>query len=116
MQHAAFARSSQDAGPPQRAGRGTAASIVWYVGGAGGPRRAASLRRGGSTMNIELKRIYDDPKGHDGYRVLVDRLWPRGLRMSNVEFDLWLKDLGPSDTLRKWFAHDPHRWEDLRRY
>jgi uncharacterized protein YeaO (DUF488 family) len=67
-------------------------------------------------MNIEMKRIYDDPKGHDGYRVLVDRLWPRGLRMTEVEFDLWLKDLGPSETLRKWFAHEPGKWEDFRRF
>lgn len=67
-------------------------------------------------MNIEIRRIYDDPKGTDGYRVLVDHLWPRGLRMSNVEFDLWLKDLSPSDTLRKWFAHEPSKWEDFRRY
>jgi uncharacterized protein YeaO (DUF488 family) len=66
-------------------------------------------------MNVEVKRIYDDPMGHDGYRVLVDRLWPRGLRHDQVDFDLWLKDLGPSDELRKWFAHDPARWEEFRR-
>ncbi len=48
-------------------------------------------------MNIEIRRIYDDPRGHDGYRVLVDRLSPRGLKMTAVEFDLWLKDFAPSD-------------------
>ena len=67
-------------------------------------------------MNIEVKRIYDSPREADGYRVLVDRLWPRGLRSDQVEFDLWLKDIAPSDQLRKWFAHDPAKWELFRKY
>jgi len=65
-------------------------------------------------MNIEIQRIYDSPRGDKGYRVLVDRLWPRGLRKDQVEFDVWMKELAPSDPLRTWFAHDPERWEEFR--
>ncbi|MDH4080627.1 MAG: DUF488 domain-containing protein [Nitrospira sp.] len=66
---------------------------------------------------IRLKRIYEPAAKSDGFRVLVDRLWPRGLSKSDAKLDLWLPDLGPSTTLRKWFNHDPERWaEFLRRY
>jgi uncharacterized protein YeaO (DUF488 family) len=59
---------------------------------------------------ISIKRIYDPPAGEDGVRVLVDRLWPRGVSKTNAMIDHWAKDLAPSDGLRKWFAHDPSRW------
>jgi len=62
-------------------------------------------------MHIEIKRIYDPPAADDGTRVLVDRLWPRGVSKDEVEFDHWAKDLAPSDDLRKWFDHDPEKFD-----
>lgn len=66
-------------------------------------------------MKITTKRIYDDPAGKAGCRVLVDRLWPRGLRKDQVHVDLWLKEIGPSDALRKWFGHDAAKWPTFKR-
>lgn len=66
-------------------------------------------------MEIRTKRIYEAPTADDGLRVLVDRLWPRGIRKADAAVDLWLRELAPSDTLRKWFAHDRARWDDFRR-
>ncbi len=66
-------------------------------------------------MSIRTKRVYDPPAEGDGFRVLVDRLWPRGLRKEAARVDLWLRELGPSDALRKWFQHDPQRWPEFRR-
>ena len=64
---------------------------------------------------IKIKRAYDDPAHDDGVRILVDRLWPRGLSKAAASVDLWLKDLAPSSTLRRWFNHDPARWAEFRR-
>jgi uncharacterized protein YeaO (DUF488 family) len=64
-------------------------------------------------MDIRLKRAYEPPAQSDGVRVLVDRLWPRGLRKENAELDEWMKDIAPSSELRKWFNHDPERWEEF---
>lgn len=61
-------------------------------------------------MSIETKRIYAHPSTADGYRVLVDRLWPRGLSRAIADIDLWLRDIGPSTELRKWYGHDVERW------
>ncbi len=58
----------------------------------------------------KLKRIYEKAEKGDGYRVLVDRLWPRGVSKENAALDLWLKDIAPSNELRKWFGHDPKKW------
>ena len=69
-------------------------------------RRAAMVR---------LKRVYEKPSKEDGFRVLVERLWPRGLTKERAGIDLWLKEIAPSDRLRKWFGHDPVRWEDFRK-
>ncbi len=66
-------------------------------------------------MAIRIKRIYDAPSPDDGYRVLVDRLWPRGVSHETAQIDEWLPDLGPSDDLRRWFWHDPERFEEFRR-
>jgi len=66
-------------------------------------------------MPIHLKRVYEEPHSQDGYRVLVDRLWPRGLSKDEAEADEWLKDVAPSDKLRRWFDHDPVRWPKFRR-
>jgi uncharacterized protein YeaO (DUF488 family) len=64
---------------------------------------------------IKLKRAYEEPSAQDGTRVLVDRLWPRGLRKQDAGIDHWFKEIAPSAELRKWFAHDPARWSDFRR-
>jgi uncharacterized protein YeaO (DUF488 family) len=64
--------------------------------------------------NVRLKRAYEPPEPDDGTRVLVDRLWPRGVRKADAAVDLWLKDLAPSTVLRKWFGHDPARWPEFR--
>ena len=60
-----------------------------------------------------IKRIYEPPRRDDGFRVLVDRLWPRGVSKERAQLDLWLKEIGPSDALRKWFGHDPKRWAEF---
>ncbi|HXX81678.1 MAG TPA: DUF488 domain-containing protein [Thermodesulfovibrionales bacterium] len=64
---------------------------------------------------IKLKRIYDPFSREDGKRVLVDRLWPRGIKKEDAHIDEWLRDIAPSDTLRKWFSHDPSRWEEFKK-
>jgi uncharacterized protein YeaO (DUF488 family) len=63
---------------------------------------------------IKLKRVYEKPSPEDGFRVLVERLWPRGLSKERAAVDLWLKDVAPSPDLRKWFGHDPARWEQFQ--
>lgn len=65
-------------------------------------------------MNIRIKRVYDEPHKDDGRRVLVDRLWPRGLTREQAGLDDWMKDIAPSDGLRKWFGHRSDRWEAFR--
>jgi len=62
---------------------------------------------------LKIKRIYDSPEKDDGFRVLVDRIWPRGISKDRAHLDLWLKEIAPSDSLRKWFAHDPKRWAEF---
>ncbi|RUW55459.1 DUF488 domain-containing protein [Mesorhizobium sp. M1A.F.Ca.ET.072.01.1.1] len=64
---------------------------------------------------IKLKRAYESPAADDGTRVLVDRLWPRGVKKTDAGIDCWMKELAPSAELRKWFGHDPARWEEFRR-
>ena len=63
---------------------------------------------------IVCKRIYDPPGPHDGHRVLVDRLWPRGMTKAEAAVDQWLKAVAPSPDLRKWFGHDPAHWDEFR--
>jgi len=65
-------------------------------------------------MEIKIKRVYEDPVKEDGIRILVDRLWPRGMTKEKARIDLWLKDIGPSTELRKWFGHDPAKWNEFR--
>src|SRR5512139_1785200 len=68
-------------------------------------------------MDIRLKRAYSEPSPDDGYRILVERLWPRGLTKERLAIELWLKEVAPSPELRKWFAHDPAKWtEFVERY
>lgn len=64
---------------------------------------------------IQVKRAYDPPSHDDGVRVLVDRLWPRGLSKAKASIDLWVKEVAPSKTLRRWFNHDPEKWSEFRR-
>ncbi len=63
---------------------------------------------------LKLKRTYDPADSQDGYRVLVDRLWPRGISKEKTKVDLWMKEIAPSDALRKWFGHDPERWTEFQ--
>jgi uncharacterized protein YeaO (DUF488 family) len=63
-----------------------------------------------------LKRAYEPPAVEDGTRILVDRLWPRGIKKADAAFDLWMKDVAPSTGLRQWFGHETDRWQDRRRY
>jgi len=65
--------------------------------------------------NVKLKRAYDHPIAKDGTRILIDRLWPRGVRKADAAIDRWVKDIAPSTGLRKWFGHDPARWHEFRR-
>jgi len=64
---------------------------------------------------IKVKRVYDQPKKSDGVRILVDRLWPRGMTKEKAGIDLWLRDIAPSDALRKWSHHDPERWPEFKK-
>lgn len=64
---------------------------------------------------MQIKRVYDKPETEDGARILVDRLWPRGLTKEKACVDLWLKDIAPSTELRKWFDHDPGKWDEFRK-
>ena len=64
---------------------------------------------------IKIKRIYDAPSDDDGSRILVDRLWPRGLSKEKAKVDLWLKEIAPSNELRKWYGHDPKKWAEFRK-
>ena len=78
---------------------------------------AASRERGddlGLHMTIRLKRAYLPPAPDDGCRILIDRLWPRGLAKADAALDLWLKDAAPSADLRRWFDHDPKKWAEFR--
>lgn len=66
------------------------------------------------SKRIKIKRAYEPATSADGVRVLVDRLWPRGLSKAELPFDEWLKDVGPTTTLRRWFNHDPEKWPEFR--
>ncbi len=64
---------------------------------------------------IQVKRIYESSDAKDGFRILVDRLWPRGIKKENANIDLWLKEIAPSDSLRKWFNHEPEKWDEFKK-
>lgn len=65
-------------------------------------------------MDIKVKRVYERPSNADGYRILVDRLWPRGLSRGIAKIDYWAKNVAPSPELRKWFSHEPGKWDEFR--
>jgi uncharacterized protein YeaO (DUF488 family) len=64
---------------------------------------------------IQIKRVYDPAASSDGFRMLVERLWPRGMKKEKAKLDAWLKDVAPSTELRKWFSHDPAKWMEFQR-
>lgn|SRR5690606_14798112 len=68
-----------------------------------------------SSPKIQVRRVYDPPARSDGCRILVDRIWPRGLSKDDVELDAWIKDVAPSAELRTWFGHDPSKWASFKR-
>jgi uncharacterized protein YeaO (DUF488 family) len=74
-----------------------------------------SFGMGTRRATIRLKRVYESPTEDDGNRILVERLWPRGVSKAKAEIDLWLKEVAPSAELRKWYGHDSARWEEFRR-
>lgn len=93
-----------------------------------GKRRAAELSSpacylhefeepppGASAHGVQIKRIYEEPQPGDGYRALIDRIWPRGISKQRAALDAWLTDLAPSNALRIWYGHDPKRWPEFRR-
>lgn len=84
------------------------------------PRSMTAVRRGrkaAAIVKIVRKRVYDTPSDDDGLRVLVDRIWPRGIKKADARLDLWARDLAPSTALRRWFAHDPKKWASfVKRY
>jgi len=73
------------------------------------------MRKIFSSRSIKLKRVYETPIKADGFRILVDRLWPRGIAKEKARVDLWLKDIAPSTELRTWFGHDPAKWKDFQK-
>jgi uncharacterized protein YeaO (DUF488 family) len=82
---------------------------------AGNIRGAGINFNGGFNMAVKIKRIYDPPEKADGTRILVDRLWPRGISKEKVRIDEWLKEIAPSDKLRQWFGHKAERWEEFQK-
>jgi len=79
------------------------------------PKSSPGIETGSEgQMNIKIKRVYEKPVKDDGSRILVDRLWPRGLTKEKASVDLWLKEIAPSTELRKWFGHDPDKWDRFR--
>ena len=64
---------------------------------------------------FKIKRAYQNPEKDDVYRILVDRLWPRGISKENAKIDLWMKDIAPSTKLRKWFGHDQEKWQEFKK-
>lgn len=64
---------------------------------------------------IKVKRVYEEPEESDGFRILVDRLWPRGISKEKAKIQLWLKEIAPTNELRKWYSHDPAKWEEFKK-
>ncbi len=77
-------------------------------------RKPSGRRKGGGAASIGIKRAYDPPEESDGMRILIDRLWPRGIAKAKLKLDAWVKDLAPSNMLRKWYQHDPEKFAEFR--
>ena len=67
-------------------------------------------------MNVRIKRVYEQPEPADGTRILIDRLWPRGLTKEKASVDMWLKAIAPTTELRQWFGHDPQKWPEFQKH
>ena len=65
-------------------------------------------------MSLSMKRAYEEPAASDGKRILIDRLWPRGISKEKARIDIWMKEIAPSTELRKWFGHDPEKWKEFQ--
>lgn len=91
------------------------ARCFWHPKAFDGFQQEALVQKKIRARNIKLKRAYSPPSAEDGTRILIDRLWPRGVRKSDAAIDRWRKDISPSTALRKWFGHDPARWQEFRR-
>lgn len=78
-------------------------------------KRAGAPRKRAAGADIRIKRAYDEPSADDGLRILIDRLWPRGMTRSKLKLDAWVKHLSPSNELRKWYQHDPEKFAEFRR-
>ncbi|MEJ0076179.1 MAG: DUF488 family protein [Alphaproteobacteria bacterium] len=78
-------------------------------------KAAPAKRRPSARTNICVKRVYEPPSNDDGLRILVDRLWPRGISKSNLKLDSWVKHLSPSNELRQWYQHDPKKFSEFRK-
>lgn len=65
-------------------------------------------------MSLSMKRAYEEPAASDGKRILIDRLWPRGISKEKAHIDIWMKEIAPSTELRKWFGHDPEKWKEFQ--
>src|SRR5690242_10994627 len=76
---------------------------------------AVTSNYNGAEMKVAIKHVYDEPQKSDGKRILVDRLWPRALTKEKAKVDLWLKEIAPSNELRKWFGHDPEKWAEFQK-
>lgn len=81
----------------------------------GAPIPALFRRKEVFMMDIQLKRVYEMPEESDGFRILTDRLWPRGMSKEKAALGIWAKDVAPSPELRKWFGHDPAKYEEFRK-
>jgi uncharacterized protein YeaO (DUF488 family) len=77
--------------------------------------KPAAKTKPSESTTIRIKRAYDAPESHDGLRILIDRLWPRGLSKDKLKLDTWVRHLAPSDALRKWYQHDPNKFGEFRR-
>lgn len=96
----------------QGCGKATSAELAWENEGG----RLRSPERGASpVLRVQVRRIYDSPTEQDGIRVLVDRLWPRGVSKAGCRLDEWCRDVAPSSELRRWYSHDPARFAEFRR-
>jgi uncharacterized protein YeaO (DUF488 family) len=79
------------------------------------PNDKKEERKQSSRFVIKTKRVYEKPTASNGIRLLIDRVWPRGLKKDELAIDGWLKDVAPSERIRKWFGHDPRKWKEFRR-
>src|SRR6478735_11372703 len=102
---------------PQATGRASRGAIPWRASRCGreiSGKPCNPQADGASMGQVQVKRIYEPAARSDGFRVLVDRLWPRGVAKERAALDLWMKEIAPSTELRRWFGHDPKRWRQFK--